>query len=167
MTFDQVFVRHISDCRFSVVFAAVEVLEVAVHIFLSPMELPIQSALSIRDWSHIVENGLPAHGLSPKERFHFYLQVRSCFYEKLHHWATVVQRAIYRVKDGRLTAHPVWVTLGNGVYVRAVLDQNTSAIYAVELGTQVKGCDTPARCERAQDIHFSMEASRELRDKAT
>ncbi len=59
MTFDQVFVRHISDCRFTAVFAAVEVLEVAVHIFLSPMKLPIQSALSIRDWSHIEENGFP------------------------------------------------------------------------------------------------------------
>jgi hypothetical protein len=106
MTFDQVFVRHVSECRFCAVFASVEVLQVAVDIFLSPMELPIQSALSIRNWSHIVENGLPAHGLSPKERFHFYMQVRSCFYKKFHHRATVVQNAIDRVKDGRLPPIP-------------------------------------------------------------
>jgi hypothetical protein len=56
--------------------------------------------------------------------------------------------------------------LGNSVYVRAVLDQNTSAIRGVELSTDVKGCDTPAGCERAQEIHFLMDALRELRDKA-
>jgi hypothetical protein len=107
MTFDQVFVRHISECRFCAVFAPVEVLQVAVDIFLSPMELPIQAALSIRNWSQIIENGLPAHGLSPEERFHFYMQVRSCFYKKFHHRTAVVQNAIHRVKDWRLTAHPV------------------------------------------------------------
>jgi hypothetical protein len=32
---------HVSECRFDAVFTAVEVLKIAVHIFLSPMELLI------------------------------------------------------------------------------------------------------------------------------
>src|ERR1700757_3127124 len=40
-----------------------------------------------------------------------------------------------------------------------------SAIHRVELSTDVKGCNTSARCERGGKIYFLMETLRGLRDK--
>ena len=70
------------------------------------------------------------------------------------------------MEDRRLAAHPIRVAGSNGVYVRAVLYQHPSAIYGVELSTDVKGGDAPAGCERPQEIQLLMEPLGKFRNKA-
>ncbi len=73
----EVAVRDVSDGRGRSVSSREEVLNIAVDMLLLPVELPVEPALSVREWGHVIDHRLPRHRLSPQPKLYTGFQVRT------------------------------------------------------------------------------------------
>ena len=63
---------------------AIKIFDVAVDVLLASMELPVQTALRIRNRSDVIYDRLPVHRFSPEKRLHSNVKLRSGFDEYFH-----------------------------------------------------------------------------------